>query len=631
LFSSSHSLLDKYRRRQPNLPTQILTDACFIYRRELIKQPKSNAMILRGREIAYEAANAPTIPSSMPNYTHDQIRDLYGELDKNTRRAQENEYILQTPMIDAWNEKSLWNVPSPVKSQSSEECPLPKFRVDNNDQTSLMATYLSTGLSNKPRTISNTNDNKPIQGSFRTSIADRSSISPSPLLLNVCFDFNKLNTTSTSSSQLFNNEDDEYPIQNQLNKISPSPDQSHKHAELPPMVSQTMDVDSLIDLDEETTVSYCTANESRTDVIYPLILTTKGSILQPSSNSNSFVRENDGLNTITSPDSSLYYDALTSSIEANKRNDFFDNLFEETKTFHYSQNQSSEINMNRLKIKNEQIEITNTDFLNNLLFIYDDITTPSDEEAKDDSGGYSYKIITDDQKEDVRAENLNTMLHETLTSPFQKSSNKIDDFEAIIHKAEALVKQYIEPEHNLTAADADNPSEIISDSLLDHQTTTEIDEEFEDLYHRYLTKLDQYELTKQQINEFGQNQHTLTPISEESLTIAEHVSNMYDDKPSQIDQFCLTLKVQRQSNHIGHYGFEIEQTLNGKIIISSIINSNYCLDLNIDDEIISINNHSLFTTLEQCHLLFNSLWYNQYEYVEITVIKSGHIPRILSK
>ncbi|CAF5007783.1 unnamed protein product, partial [Rotaria socialis] len=59
-------------------------------------------MILRGREIAYQAANSPTIPSSVPSYTHDQIRELYGEVDKKTRRLQEHEYILHTPMIDAW-------------------------------------------------------------------------------------------------------------------------------------------------------------------------------------------------------------------------------------------------------------------------------------------------------------------------------------------------------------------------------------------------------------------------------------------------------------------------------------------------------------------------------------------------
>jgi hypothetical protein len=198
-FSSSCQLLNTCGQSRQNLPAQILTDACFIYHRQIIKQPDLEAMILRGREIAHEAANSPSIPSSMPNYSHDQIRELYGEIDKNTRRLQENEYILHTPMIDAWNEKCSWNLSSSIRNQ----CPLPKFRIDKNDQTIFMAAYLSTGLSN-PRiipnkSIMNTNDKEIIRGSFRTSIDDRTNISPSPLLLNVRFDFNKLNSIPTNS------------------------------------------------------------------------------------------------------------------------------------------------------------------------------------------------------------------------------------------------------------------------------------------------------------------------------------------------------------------------------------------------------------------------------------------------
>ena len=164
--------------------TQIYTDACYIYQRQPIKQANSDAMILRGREIAYEAANS--LP--MPSYTDDQIREVYGELDNKTRRLQEDQYILRKPLIDAWNEKSSWK-------NSSDECPLPKFRLD---ETIFMSAYLSTGLSNpriKPSPIIiNQNEKEIIRGSFRTSIDDRTIISPSPLLLNVKFDFNKFKT-----------------------------------------------------------------------------------------------------------------------------------------------------------------------------------------------------------------------------------------------------------------------------------------------------------------------------------------------------------------------------------------------------------------------------------------------------
>ena len=162
-------------------------------------------MMLRGRQIAYQAANSPTIPSSMPNYTHDQIRELYGELAKKKHRSQENTCIFQIPMIDAWKENSSWNLSSSImKNQQSEECPLPEFRIDS-DPTIFMGTYLSTGLSN-PRTPLRTsmdaiNDKQTIRGSFRTSIADRTTISPSPRLFNIHFDFNKFPATSINKKE----------------------------------------------------------------------------------------------------------------------------------------------------------------------------------------------------------------------------------------------------------------------------------------------------------------------------------------------------------------------------------------------------------------------------------------------
>ncbi|CAF3815093.1 unnamed protein product [Adineta steineri] len=148
----------KSRQIQRDLPTQTVTDACFIYRHQVVKQDANDdekaAMILRGREIAYEAANTPTIPSSMPNYTHDQIRELYGELDKKTRRLQQDEYTLHTPMIHTYHDKPQWKLASPTKTKIIDECPLPKFRLEKpteNDEALLMAAYLSTGM-NSPQT-----------------------------------------------------------------------------------------------------------------------------------------------------------------------------------------------------------------------------------------------------------------------------------------------------------------------------------------------------------------------------------------------------------------------------------------------------------------------------------------------
>ncbi|CAF2093894.1 unnamed protein product, partial [Rotaria magnacalcarata] len=206
---SPHQLLTKFRQSQRSFATQVITDACFIYRRQAVKKPTSDAMILRGREIAYQAANSPAIPSSVPNYTHDQIRELYGEVDKKTRRLQEHEYILHTPMIDAWNEKSPWISSSPVKNQLTEECPLPKFHPDKHEPTKLMSSYLSTGLSNpriRPiKTIDLKHDQDYVRGSFRTSIADRTTISPSPILLDINFDFNKLSSSTDDQSSVFEN------------------------------------------------------------------------------------------------------------------------------------------------------------------------------------------------------------------------------------------------------------------------------------------------------------------------------------------------------------------------------------------------------------------------------------------
>jgi hypothetical protein len=406
-------------------------------------------MILRGREIAYEAAHFPTIPSSMPNYTHDQIRELYGELDNKTRRLKDNEYILHKPMIDAWNEKSPW----------IEECPLPKFRLEKTDRTTLLSAYLSTGLSNNPRTITNSNDKEAIRGSFRTAIADRTSINPSPLIFNVHLDFDKV--------------------------LSSKPTQTSKLIPSLAEITELMDIDSLIDLDEETTIPYQTAKELQVE-IKPLV-----------THDCSQIETSDSVN--------------------HEENLSIDNLIKIVRAIH------------------------------DYHFFYDETSTADEKN----------EVIVDDF-----------------------ISNEDNDY---------------------------------------RQITSDINDDFEDLYERYITNLDQYETMMQKLDRFEQKQDDiLTPISEESVTIIQENQTM---KINHIDEFCLTLTCKRQANHIGHYGFELEQTSDGKIQVSSIINSNYCPHLKIADEILTINNHSPCKTLEQCHLLFHSLWYQQHDYVQITIRK----------
>jgi hypothetical protein len=386
-------------------------------------------------------------------------------------------------MIDAWKEKSPWNI-----SSSLEECPLPKFRVENNDQTILMAAYVSTGLSNNPQTILNKTDQEIIHGSFRTSIADRTTITPSPLLLNVRLDFNKLLTTSIEK-------------QTQTLDIIPSLAKT----------SELMNVDSLIDLDEEIIIPYQTAKQSDVET-------------------NSLVT----------------YDILTLPIQTIEQNNFS----EQTKTFH--------------SINNEEKLLIN------------DIN------------------LTDNQKQEAIIEN--DQEHELSIKSNQNLNVKESDL------------FFIEKDDY-------------------HQITSDMNDDFEELYQRYITNLDQYQTILEQIDEFEQKQDLLTPISEEPITLIEK----NPDDNHYIDEFCLTLTVQRQLNHIGHYGFKFEQTSDGKIKISSIIDSTYCPNLNIGDEILHINNHSKLTTLEECHFLFHSLWYNQYNYIEITVRQAQPIPIKSSK
>jgi hypothetical protein len=177
--------------------------------------------------------------------------------------------------------------------------------------------------------------------------------------------------------------------------------------------------------------------------------------------------------------------------------------------------------------------------------------------------------------------------------------------------------------------------------------TDDIVEKFEELCRRYSSNYDQYEKTTKNfdddINQFEkqlyeQKDQILTPTSdttsEELITTIERVFDMGDEmtiKSNDTDDFYLTLTIKRQPNNIGKYGFNFEEYFDGKIKISSIIDENYCPNLNIGDEIISINNNRTFKTRAQCQLIFDSLWKNFYENIQITILKSGNIPIIPSK
>ncbi|CAF0862768.1 unnamed protein product, partial [Didymodactylos carnosus] len=199
----SDLLSEKYRKSRRELLTTSMTDACNIYTyRSNPVRHHDEAIILRGREIAYEAANASSqilydnksITNEIEHkyrfpivqsYTKDQIRELYGELDEKTRLLKRNHFTkqYQQPPIDAWDEKLLlpfanldtycvkrtdfipkgnWDIDLPWEQtlpngeskiiKGKFECPLPKLRLDTDNSKN--HDFLTTGLSNlRPDTL----------------------------------------------------------------------------------------------------------------------------------------------------------------------------------------------------------------------------------------------------------------------------------------------------------------------------------------------------------------------------------------------------------------------------------------------------------------------------------------------
>ena len=274
-----------------------------------------------------------------------------------------------------------------------------------------------------------------------------------------------------------------------------------------------------------------------------------------------------------------------------------------------------------------------------------------------------------------------------LEESVNKATDNIHSVETITYEIESSIKQpdLILPESDLSSVN--NSSQIVPDSLSSssnyhhfHQNenevkssnkhepfyeeeiyeeygycrtttdsnTNDIIEKYEELCQSHWTNSDQYQMTSKnlddEINQFDQHlnkqkQHYMTTptsdtISEELITTIERVIDRHDEaktKKSDTGDYCSTIAVKRQPNYSGKYGFDFEEWIDGKIRISTIIDENFCPNLNIGDEIISINNNQTCKTYEQCQLLFDLLWKNFHENIQITVIKSVNITNLTSK
>jgi hypothetical protein len=156
----------------------------------------------------------------MPNYTRDQIRELYGELDQKTRRLQEDEYSLHSPIKNFYPEKPQWKLASPTKSKISDECPLPKFRLEQTSEDNenlFMAAYLSAGLTpSQTKPIAPVDDFHTVMMNASAKVNEwannneiyltptekdsRPTVSASPLLLDVHLNLKKLAGTPTGNN-----------------------------------------------------------------------------------------------------------------------------------------------------------------------------------------------------------------------------------------------------------------------------------------------------------------------------------------------------------------------------------------------------------------------------------------------
>lgn len=339
----------------------------------------------------------------------------------------------------------------------------------------------------------------------------------------------------------------------------------------------------MIDLDEQTTaISYHSDKDSQVDPelhsLFSMNNKPTTTIHHQPADASPAIKHADRLKTVASPDDSCYYDALTASIQSSI---FSDNFFEQIETL----NQFNKIDPLAAK--------------------YMDASIGNDQDIY---AGFSVenltKIVQDIKESQSCIRHLVFAYDETLTdavdSPIAGSTSDSTDG--------SCVEQPIESDTSIV--NVDHYREMADD----------IDEDFEDLYERYITNLNQYEQMLQRLDASTQEQRKL-------LVANEQPSN----EPAREPNSCFdAIFVKRQENHIGHYGFELGQAADGKITVSSVIDSHYCPHLHVGDEIMGLNGTSTLTRLEQYHLLLNSLWHHQYEDIQLLVRKATkpgtHIP-----
>lgn len=272
---------------------------------------------------------------------------------------------------------------------------------------------------------------------------------------------------------------------------------------------------------------------------------------------------------------------------------------------------------------NEQSEDTHT---------FESVTyeiEPSNEPTEDT---HTFESITyeiepsNEQIITVPVSNLSQIVSGTLLTNYQQDKNGFE-FQ-ITHKPDYDEEIYEEYGYRRTTTDDSN----------------DIVEKYEELCQQYINSCDSYTTASTKfdddIDQFErqvreQRQEPLSPTSdttsEELITTIERIVDMRDSSPTkrnETDAYCSIINVQRQPDYFGKYGFDFEESFDGKLQISRIFNANFCRYLNIGDEIISINNDRSFKTREQCQALLDSLWENYYENISITVIKPGLIPII---
>lgn len=442
--------------------------------------------------------------------------------------------------------------------------------------------------------------------------------------------------------------------------------------------SETLDMDSLIDLDDETTISYNTTEEFQVendqDSVFTVKYDEKVKNTHSSIDANSSTVHNDDSTVMNSPETG-YNDDLTTSILTSVQNTLTDDHVKRKQTpqdesdsilttNNEEKSSSSTIDIDELIMKEKSMQKSST--IQNLLRIihdihdeeprvndvptvYNPIEIQTEQESKFNvvhSNEYSFEVSKDNPTEPIETDyidesknkDLSTLSQEFSVEPSTEDNNltiDISNIPSLIKFSSKLQDNLPTPpsspsfindpspinDHSIIEDENENVQSLINEISDSSEIIYDGDLDFEKLYQRYLTNLDQYQKMIQQISEFEQYEKALSPIAEESTILFERIFNDKAIKTNDMEKSFSVTTVKRQANHIGHYGFELEQTADKKIIVSSIIDSTYCPNLNVNDEIIGIDNTFIIISLEQCHLLFHSLWHNEHEYVQILINK----------